>query len=167
MNRSRNFCFTLNNYTDASINQLSELKCKYMCYGKEEGDSGTPHLQGVVIFNNLTTESSARKKLKGCHVEICKGSIFQNQTYCKKDGDWFERGVAPMTQEQKGDKGGEYWEHMLKCARADQMDDIPSVDSTWTCPEILSRRRVEETKVRGHRGPDVMVLWRDWNRQVL
>jgi len=47
--RSKSFCFTLNNYTEeedvefeAKLNELAA----YWIIGREEGESGTPHLQG-------------------------------------------------------------------------------------------------------------------------
>ena len=42
MSKSRNFCFTLNNYTEEEENILITADCKYLVMGKEVGESGTP-----------------------------------------------------------------------------------------------------------------------------
>jgi len=44
MERSRNFVFTLNNYTTEEVELVKEWDCKYLIFGKEIGESGTPHL---------------------------------------------------------------------------------------------------------------------------
>ncbi len=94
--RSRNYCFTLNNYTDEEILFLEKLKCKYIIYGKETGNEGTPHLQGFVIFNNAKSFTAVKKSLpQRCHYETCKGTPFSNFEYCSKDGNYTERGERP------------------------------------------------------------------------
>ena len=93
MSRSRNFCFTWNNYTDESKSVLTALKCKYIVYGEEVAPTtGTPHLQGFVVLNHQATLSSVSKKLKGAHIEIMKGTIDHSECYCRKDGIVYERG---------------------------------------------------------------------------
>lgn len=50
MSAAKHWCFTLNNYTDVELALLSGLvdsgRIDYLCYGRETGESGTPHLQG-------------------------------------------------------------------------------------------------------------------------
>ena len=90
----RAFCFTINNWTEDDISFLDELSCRYLCYGKEVGESGTPHLQGYVYFDNRRSVKGIVKVLRG-HVEVAKGNAEQNAAYCSKDGDFFERGDRP------------------------------------------------------------------------
>jgi len=97
-----------------------------MCYGKEVGESGTPHIQGVVVFKSQMTDTSVRKKLKGAHVEACKGRLDQNQTYCKKDGDWIEKGVAPMSRQEQGQASKDYYENLAAMARDDKIMELPA-----------------------------------------
>lgn len=158
MARSRNFCFTWNNYSDASIQVLTELECKYLCYGKEVGESGTPHLQGVVVFANAVSHKSVIKKLKGAHVEPCKGSIEQNETYCKKDGDWIERGSKPMNQMEKGEKGKEYYQEILDLARADRIHEIDP-QAQLVHGLALRRERDEASKKRKFEDTEETHLW--------
>ena len=94
--RSRNYCFTLNNYTNEDLDQLANLKCKYIIYGKEIGKNGTPHLQGYVIFENAKSFRSAKRSINHrAHIETIKGTPYDNFVYCSKDGDFTERGDRP------------------------------------------------------------------------
>ena len=99
MSKFRNFCFTHNNYTDTSLED--EISCKYIVYGREVGESGTPHLQGFLSFPTPRTLSGAIKSLPGCHVEIAR-NVPAAIEYCKKDGAYTERGTAPLTPIEKG-----------------------------------------------------------------
>lgn len=95
MLQSKNWCFTLNNYTEGDINSLDKLECKYIIYGKEVGKCGTPHLQGFVAFEKRKTFSKVKLSFDKYHLEKCKGSAKQNIIYCKKDGVFLERGDVP------------------------------------------------------------------------
>lgn len=103
MSKSRAYCFTLNNYTDLEYTAIQEIDCRYLCVGREVGDSGTPHLQGYIYFDNPRSFNSV-KKLLGVrtHIEIAKGSPLQASNYCKKDGSFLEKGEIPQ-QGQRSD----------------------------------------------------------------
>ena len=93
MSRARAWCFTINNYTIEEINACDEIECNYIIYGDEIGDTGTPHLQGYIEFENAKTLTSVRKSLGGrAHVEQRRGTPAQASDYCKKQGVFFERG---------------------------------------------------------------------------
>lgn len=98
--RFRNYCFTINNYTKDEINELEkkELKeIKYIIVGGEEATTGTPHLQGFIQWVNAKTLKATIKKLpKRSHVEICKGTPYENYKYCTKEGNvLLEKGDRP------------------------------------------------------------------------
>jgi len=86
--------FTRNNYIGTLFEDT--VSCKYIIYGKEVGESGTPHLQGFVTFPEAKTLKTVIKLFNGCHVEISKAP-FQAIEYCKKEGAFVERGDPPLS----------------------------------------------------------------------
>jgi len=94
--RHRRYVFTWNNYDQASEDYLATLPCRFIIYGKEIApETGTPHLQGFVCFNNAKTERAARGILRGCHVDVARSTVAANIAYCSKSGDVFQRGDPP------------------------------------------------------------------------
>lgn len=95
--RSRAWCFTINNYDPADLTRVTSLlsDAAYGIYGKEVGDSGTPHLQGYVYFHSAKSFRAMRQVLAPHHVEKAGGSPLQNQQYCQKEGDYQEFGELP------------------------------------------------------------------------
>lgn len=105
---SKHWVFTLNNYTDAeeqALEDLAELDvCEYIVFGKEVGDSGTPHLQGYVIFDKRISASTAKNLISTrAHVEKKKGTPEQAANYCKKDGEFKEFGSRATKQGRRSD----------------------------------------------------------------
>lgn len=95
--RSRRWCLTLNHYTEAELDKLSSLPCRYIVYGLETGQEGTPHVQGYIVFKNARRFSTLKKFLPRGHWEIAQGSDAQNVNYCKKqDPNPYERGSLPI-----------------------------------------------------------------------
>lgn len=74
-----------------SIDKIKSLpdtfECNYYIYGKETGDSGTPHLQGYVELASRVTFNKLSKHLNGFHIESRKGTSQQAIQYCSKDGN--------------------------------------------------------------------------------
>lgn len=83
--RSRRWCFTINNYTEDDISSLKSLEgINFMIVGKEVGEEkGTPHLQGYAEFKNKQSLKQVRSKIRG-HLSQAKGNKQQNITYCSK-----------------------------------------------------------------------------------
>ena len=123
MSRFRNYVFTMNNYPDTKL--VEEVSCKYIVYGREVGASGTPHLQGFISFKEGKTESAVRKLLPGCHVEIAK-TVEEAIEYCKKEGSFTERGVAPQSLKKANEVQKENWELILDCAKRGAIEEIPA-----------------------------------------
>lgn len=90
----RNWCFTCNNYSLEDEALFRALEYAYLVYGREIGDSGTPHLQGYVQFLRKLRLTALKKLHRTCHWEVAKGTAKENFDYCSKDGDYFESGVA-------------------------------------------------------------------------
>lgn len=95
--RARNHCFTLNNYTEDDIQSftLGEWvdSAKYLVYGLETGESGTPHVQGYVEWTTPWTMKRLKKLNERIHWEPRKGTAQEAAEYCMKDGDYVEFGT--------------------------------------------------------------------------
>lgn len=95
MSRSRSYVYTLNNYTNQEESAVQAIPCTYHVYGRERGESGTPHLQGYIHFGNARRFDAVKKLIPRAHIEICK-SVESAIQYCKKDGDIWEYGYPPV-----------------------------------------------------------------------
>lgn len=97
--RSKRFTFTLNNYNDHDLYQLSQLPCRYMIVGREVSSTGTPHLQGYVTFENGRSLAAVRTgHLARCHVEVPAYDSLVCIRYCAKGGNFTERGKCPVRE---------------------------------------------------------------------
>lgn len=97
---SKHWCFTLNNPVDGDEQRLRDFAggdlCRYMVYGREVGDRGTPHLQGFLSLHNRKRFTQLRGYLgERFHIERAVGTPRQAASYCKKDGDFVEIGDEP------------------------------------------------------------------------
>jgi len=93
--KSRDYCYTLNNYTQDEYEALGRISCRYHIYGKEVGENNTPHIQGYIYFVNPRAFSSMKKLMPRAHIETTQGSPQHNQTYCSKQKDFIEIGECP------------------------------------------------------------------------
>jgi len=93
--RARNYCFTLNNYTEEEETSIQGVECKYIVYGREIGAEGTAHLQGLIVFKNPRTFSAVKAIQERAHWEVCR-SVPASIVYCKKDGNIYEDGEPPQ-----------------------------------------------------------------------
>lgn len=92
--QARNYCFTLNNPVQGDPEDILAWECKYVVFGYEKGEEkGTPHLQGYVEFASPKRLRTLKELDDRIHWEARRGSASQAADYCKKDGDFLERGV--------------------------------------------------------------------------
>lgn len=105
--RSRNFCFTRNNYTDEHIEIIKKNtgRCQYIIFGKEVGEEGTPHLQGFVQWKTSISPGTCSKRLGASHVDYMyeNSTATKCATYCKKDGVFWEFGTCKDDQGARND----------------------------------------------------------------
>lgn len=101
MASARNCCFTLNNYTETELKDVLDWKCSYLVVGKEVGESGTPHLQGYVEWGRSVRFTTLKKLNDRIHWEKRRGTAQQAADYCKKDGNFTQKGDISSQGERK------------------------------------------------------------------
>lgn len=83
----RSWIFVINNYTDEDVSAVTSVPAKRIICGKEVGESGTPHLQGAIVFSKAHRAGAVCRMLGGrAHVEKMRGK-WSDQDYCGKDGE--------------------------------------------------------------------------------
>lgn len=105
---SRRYCFTLNNYTDDDFLTIQAWSnVDYLVVGRETAPTtGTPHLQGYVVFRSAQRPSAVHRLLPSAHWQIANGTSTQNREYCIKGGDYVEEGENPDTRAASGRAAG-------------------------------------------------------------
>lgn len=89
---SRNWVFTINNYTSEDLDKCEALvenkECRYIIWGFENAPTtGTPHMQGYVEFGKVMRTGAACKALGGrasMKPKSKKSTREQARDYCKK-----------------------------------------------------------------------------------
>ena len=94
--KARDYCYTLNNYTDEEYEKLKNIECLYHVLGREIGERGTPHIQGYLYFKNPRAFGPVKKLLMRSHVERTITNPQLASEYCKKEGDFIEIGECPQ-----------------------------------------------------------------------
>lgn len=126
--KSRGWCFTYNNYTVDTVRDLRTMECKYIIFGKETApETGTPHLQGYVLFNNQTYFRSVKKMIGDhAHIEAAKGNPWQNREYCSKTGDFEEYGETPKNSTETAKNNRARYDKAVALAKEGKLDEIDS-----------------------------------------
>lgn len=84
---SRTWAFTLNNPTELEWNTLRALTVSYRVLGKEVSASGTPHIQGWLVFKRTYRRRQLKDTINArAHWEI--GKAVDGENYCLKGGDF-------------------------------------------------------------------------------
>jgi len=91
-NGSRSWIFTINNFTEADVARITAWKdddgVHRAIAGKEVGASGTPHLQGAIVFRQTVRPNAAKAFISPrAHIEKMRGRWIHSQAYCSKDAD--------------------------------------------------------------------------------
>lgn len=124
--KSRTWCFTFNQFDEDTEVFLQCIDCTYLVYGYEVApETGRPHLQGYIKFNNARHFQAVRTLLSPAHIEAAKGNGAQNRAYCTKDGLFFEKGVCPSSPSAGGAVEKERWRLARLAAREGRFEDIP------------------------------------------
>lgn len=114
---AKNWVFTYNNYEPDRIRDiLASIECTYIAYQGEIGESGTPHIQGMVSFEKRQSFaqiksifSTAIGSPSPVHFEVMRGTIAQSVDYCSKSESadptlpFTERGCRPAGKGDRSD----------------------------------------------------------------
>lgn len=162
MKQSRNWAITDFELLDwASVFEEYHDIIRYMCRGRETcPKTGRIHYQGWIQFVNKKRMGGVKKIMgsKSLHLEPCMGSEHQNDKYCKKDGDWWEKGVFKC-QGQRTDmeaiKKAIDDEESMKVIADDHFGDYIRYHKGFEAYRAL----VQKAKAKEFRKVEVEVLW--------
>ena len=104
VDQSTRWVFTFNNYSPNTLDLIANLDytsvVEYCVYGKEVGESGTPHLQGTFKFFKKKRRNGIISFIGDCFLEPCV-DLEASIDYCKKDGDFVEFGSLKKSSQGK------------------------------------------------------------------
>lgn len=149
---ARNICFTLNNPTSEEEKKLQEYKCTYLVYGREVGESGTPHLQGYWEFGSSRRFSTLKKAFPRMHFEKRRGTGKQAADYCKKDGNIFEKGEM----QKQGNRTDIQW--IRQHIREKGMRGLMQHDANYQQIRIAEKYLTYDEHPRNEK-PEVTWIW--------
>lgn len=163
--QSRRWVFTLNNPTDDEEQRIGDLSSdpsvKYLVFGRERGASGTPHLQGFVVFSGNKRFNAVKQLISvRAHVEAARGTSQQAADYCKKDGDYEEFGTIPGVEQGKRtdlDDAIEWADKFM----ADAGRPITDVDVSLHHPKILIKYPRFVATLRARFEPPPLISYND------
>lgn len=100
---SRSWCFTINNYTDETEKCIKAVPCQRIIAYKEVASTGTPHIQGAIVFKRPQRLNAVKLALGGkAHLEVMRGK-WADQDYCMKEGREMVRMEDNTNQGQRTD----------------------------------------------------------------
>lgn len=121
--QSRRWMFTINNYTTDYYNPPQWIKdfTSGGVWGREVGDSGTPHIQGFMWTKRRYTLGGIRRLFPpgfSMHLEMARGNAQQCIDYCSKDGNFTSWGTLPQDGSVRSERGSsaEEWEQTFQHA---------------------------------------------------
>lgn len=96
--KSKGWCFTINNPTDEDFNKMMSMEWKYLIYGYEKGEEEeTEHIQGFMWFLHERHFTAIKKAFGNQpHIEAQKAHASVAAYYCTKDNDFYEFGEFPQ-----------------------------------------------------------------------
>lgn len=112
-NQLHGYCFTINNPTPNDLELVRTIECKYIIFGFEIGEEGTPHLQGYIHYERSKRFNAVKRDIPRAHIEPRKGTPQQAIEYCKKDGVFEERGTPPVSNKAASKQ---VWKDLLQRA---------------------------------------------------
>lgn len=86
---AKRWVFTLNNPASTFDDDWMDLnvendQVQFTAWQHEIGENGTPHIQGLVVFEERMTLPKVRTYLDTAHWEVMRGTLKQALEYCHK-----------------------------------------------------------------------------------
>lgn len=163
--RHQAYCFTINNWTPADRDLVEALPLHgatyFVCGLEVAPDTGTPHFQGYVHFENPRDYGGVAKLLPRAHLEGARGSARDNDTYCRKGvaggGECFSWGDLPQDPKDQGVKEQARWKEIREMAITGKLEEIdPKV---YVCHYSSLKRIAADHMVRP---PDLETVCGRW-----
>lgn len=136
--KKHGWVFTLNNYhaNEIPMEFISEPYSHYgllwdnphigyVGCGKEVASTGTPHLQGLVVFKRSVGLKSLKKLNERAHWQPMRGTFEEAYRYCSKDGkflEWIDKGFTKKECKLKVEE-----DHIQAKVIADENDNIEAL----------------------------------------
>lgn len=126
---TKNWTVTVNNYVESDYALFKGPHVKYSVYGKEVAPTtGTPHLQGYIVFKQNMRLAAVKKLHSTAHWEASGGSTDQNFVYatkdCTVDNPFVEYGTKPVSKRELGLKEIDRWAAARLASKEGRFDDI-------------------------------------------
>ena len=137
--KSRGYCFTINNYTEEDIKNMTCVDAEYV-FQEETGNNGTKHLQGFVYFKNAVSFNSVKKIHGSAHWEAAKKPKLACIRYCSKTdtrtgniyhnlGDGYNFGTVDTVNIKKDFIKGDVQKNLKKHMDSDEFkEDLKNLD---------------------------------------
>lgn len=163
MSQSRRWCFTINNPTDEDCSGVLALvsRSTYLICGDEVGDSGTPHLQGYVVFPTAWRFKKLAKALPRARLAAARGTSEENRVYCSKSGKFEEYGQCPTDTRISTRSNLDEWEQVYKLAAENKIDEIRPM---YQVRYIRALERIRDRHMARPVINDKLYNWWIWGR---
>lgn len=154
----RNFLLTVFNIPQYTtyLNYLTSKPFVYCVVGKEKAPT-TDEIHYHIFIQYARSQKLYKSCLGDAHVDVCKGTAFQNMQYVKKDGDIiFEEGdqpKAPKSRKITVKEAIEMPEEALQDIYASQWKHVMQIRRHAEIQEALKNQHYEKTEVYWIYGP--------------
>ncbi|XP_052818373.1 uncharacterized protein LOC128244403 [Mya arenaria] len=157
---AKDWCFTLNNYTEEDCTTLEQLDVQYICYGREVGESGTPHIQGFVQMKKGIRMTALKKitPFHRAHLEKRRGTAPEARDYTSKDGEenWVERGF--MSEEGVG----QLTTLTEMALQNHDAEDLYTLINAKLMRQSAPSSKLEKKRLKSATSNAQLKVWQDW-----
>jgi len=167
--RTNRICFTLNNPEQSELDKLEAWfneennGIKYGVCGQEEGEKGTPHLQGFIHVTEDRKKCGINywKNLlpggKRAHFEAAKGTDADNEKYCQKEGVFITTGEPQVHTNT--------WAQVYETAKTD-LEAALAIDPEISIKYYNQLKAIHQDHSAGVMDANLELL-RDWQNGAL